>query len=78
MDKDTLNQIEELLSYQQKEIHDLNDVIVRQWAEIDGLKKQLKHVKDKISGIEESRQMGNEEDGLSVTQIAERNKPPHY
>ena len=77
MDQNKLNHIEELLSYQAKEIQELNDVIVQQGDQINLLTDQVKQIKDKLNVIEEGGQL-SDEDGLSVSEIAELNKPPHY
>lgn len=69
-----LNHIEELLAHQEQQIADLSHVVTRQWAEIDGLKKQIGRMQDKIMSLEDAPAS----EGLSVTEQAARDKPPHY
>lgn len=71
------NHIEESLAHQDKQIQDLNDVVTKQWNEIDRLNKIVGRLSDKINEISIS---SNEEenDNISVIDEAELNKPPHY
>ncbi len=70
------NKIEETLAHQEQQIQDLNDVVTKQWAEIDRLTKMLGRLKHKVEEIEVSK--GDDGEGLSVTEEAALNKPPHY
>lgn len=70
--------IEETLAHQEQQISELSEIVTRQWEEIELLKKQLARFKDKIEGLEDEINAGSGEKGMSVTEIAARNKPPHY
>jgi SlyX protein len=77
MTENSLNRIEETLAHQEQKIQDLSDMVTRQWDEIDILKKRLNKMQDKMAYMSESAQPTGEE-GLSVSEIAALNKPPHY
>lgn len=70
------NKIEETLAYQEQQLQDLNEVVTRQWVEIDRLNKMLSRLKDKVEEIETGK--GDDGEGLSVSEEAALNKPPHY
>ena len=70
------DKIEEALAHQEQQIQDLNDVVTKQWAEIDRLNKTLGRLKDKVEEIEVTKNEDGE--GLSVSEEAALNKPPHY
>lgn len=72
-----INALEETIAHQDKQIQDLNDVVTKQWSEIDMLKKQLMKLGSKIEEVEGiAKESGS--DGLSVIEEAALNKPPHY
>ncbi|MAZ76912.1 MAG: slyX family protein [Micavibrio sp.] len=73
---DKADRLEETLAHQEQQIQDLNDVVTKQWAEIDRLTKMLGRLKDKVEDIEVSK--GDDGEGLSVIEEAALNKPPHY
>lgn len=77
MSTDKLTHLEELITHQEKQIHDLSDVVVQQGKDIDLLKKHILHLKDKIDAAEQGGG-NNPEAGLNATEIAALNKPPHY
>ncbi len=76
MTDEKMNKIEETLAHQDQLLQDLSEMVTRQWDEIDMLKKRMGKMQDKIAHLEETAT--GEEEGLSVTEIAARNKPPHY
>jgi len=73
---DKLTDIETKLAHQDKIIDDLNDVVIAQSREIDRLKKLIGGMQDKLYKIETTQPSG--EEGLSATEVAALNKPPHY
>lgn len=77
MTSDEITQMQEILAHQDKQIQELNEMVARQWDEIDILKKRHIRLQDKIAELEEARS-DNPESGLSATEIAALNKPPHY
>lgn len=70
--------LEGLMAHQDQQIQELNDVVTRQWQEIDGLKKYLQLTKTKIQELEENIGELGQKDSLSITDEAAANKPPHY
>lgn len=78
MNEDKLQQIEITLAHQEQQIQDLNDMINRQWQDIDTLKKILKKTQDKLGEIESGTTTNDPTDGLSVSELAAQEKPPHY
>lgn len=77
MTEEKLNVIEELIAHQENQIQDLSDMVVKQGDEIEALKSHLTKLEGKIGLLEETAGSG-EGEGLSVTEIAAMNKPPHY
>ncbi len=77
MAENKLNHIEEMMAHQEQQIHDLSEMVNRQWQEIDLLKKQLEKTNAKLGVLEETAG-DSESEGLSVTEQAARDKPPHY
>lgn len=73
---DKTHHLEELIAHQEQRIQDLSDMVAQQWDSIDLLKKQILRLHDKMTAMAENA--GSEEDGLSVTEVAALNKPPHY
>ena len=72
-----IQQLEETIAHQDQLITDLNDVVTRLWDEIDMLKARLNKTVDKVRVIEETMP-DPESEGLTVAEIAARDKPPHY
>lgn len=71
------NHIEELLAHQDRQIQDLNDIVTKQWNEIDRLNKIVGQLSNKINEISiSSKEERN--DSISVIDEAKFNKPPHY
>jgi SlyX protein len=76
MTNDRLNDIEIKLAHQDQQISDLNDVLLRQGREIEMLKTKLRHAEDKLQEALQNLPDGGK--ALSPTEIAARDKPPHY
>ncbi|NQZ14906.1 MAG: SlyX family protein [Alphaproteobacteria bacterium] len=70
------DKIEETLAHQEQQISDLNDIVTKQWKEIDRLTKALSRLGDKVEELEANK--SDDGEGLSVTEEAALNKPPHY
>ncbi len=66
-----MSKVEETLAHQQQEIEDLNDMVTRQWNEIDMLKKMVQGLKDKIETLQNDARDGGDE-------IPADQKPPHW
>ncbi len=76
MSEEKINALEEIVAHQEQQISDLNDIVTKQWNEIDALKKKIVRLGDKVEEIGEATK--DSEDGLSVSEEAALNKPPHY
>ncbi len=74
MTDNALAKIETLLSHQERQIHDLSDMVIAQGREIDALKLRLERLNAKIANVE----AGDAGEKLSATEQAARDKPPHY
>ncbi|MFC7048135.1 SlyX family protein [Emcibacter nanhaiensis] len=66
---DKLTDLEIRLAHQDQQIHDLSDMVTRQWHEIDRLKKSLQKTESRLSVLEEDADEG---------QGPVYEKPPHY
>ena len=71
-----LTDIEIKLAHQDQQIADLNEAILRQARDIEGLKAQLRRAEERISDVGQSLEEAGKP--LSATEIAARDKPPHY
>ena len=67
--------IESTLAHHERQIEDLSDIVSRQADEIALLKRAILHFKDQL---EDTLDTTGEDKTLSVTEIAARDKPPHY
>lgn len=72
---DKIEDLERLMAHQERQIQELNDIVVQQAKDIDTLKKYVKITKDKLLEIEGQLEPQN---ALSPTEEAQANKPPHY
>lgn len=76
MSEERLNKIEATIAHQEQQISDLSEMITQQWKEIDTLKLRLKKAQERLGEMTPS--LENEREGLSVSEIAALDKPPHY
>ncbi len=77
-DDETLQRIETLLAHHERQIQDLSDIIAAQSKEILFLKARLQKTNEKLADIEASSGDSAQKEGLSVTEQALADKPPHY
>ena len=75
MTDEKLEQIEITLAHQDRQIQDMSDMIIAQGKEIDRLKQHIVKTEAKLQDYIDS---ANEDSGLTPTEIAARDKPPHY
>jgi SlyX protein len=61
-----IDALEMRVAYQDQVIEDLNQAIMDQWKQIDGLKRQLAEILDRVQDVE---------DGSTA---APERPPPHY
>lgn len=73
-----MNDIEALIAHQDQQIQELNEVVTRQWEEIDALKKYMKLTKDKMQELESNMGDLGQSEGMSISDMAAADKPPHY
>lgn len=76
MSAEKLNNIEEILTHQEQQVHDLSEMIIAQGNEIKSLRKSLEKMQHKVETLEDLD--STQGDALSVTEQAARDKPPHY
>ena len=77
MSNDPINIMQETMSHHEQQITDLSEMVTAQWHEIDRLKTMIEKLNEKLSMVEDSVQEGGGK-ALSVSEMAARNKPPHY
>lgn len=77
MSEDRLNHLEETVAHQEKQIRDLSDMVTAQWDQIDLLKARLTKMQGKVQELEDNLPDA-ESKGLSISEQAARDKPPHY
>ena len=80
MEYEKLNHIEEMLAYQEQQIHDLNEIVTQQWNMIDALGKRLSRIQDKLE-VESGDGISNAQPKCGAGALLDfvaRNKPPHY
>ena len=61
-----IDALEMRVAYQDQVIEDLNQALIDQWKQIDGLKRQLAEILDRVQDVE---------DGSTA---APERPPPHY
>lgn len=71
MSDEKITQIQEVLAHQEQEIATLNQMVTRQWDEIDLLKKQIRKLHGSLAEVTENQT-------VSAAEQAARDKPPHY
>lgn len=73
-----ISKIEMMLAHQDKQIQELNDVVISQGKEIDALKKYVQAQKSKLQELENNLSERGSSEPMSATEEAALNKPPHY
>ncbi len=63
-----VTELETKIAFQEKTIEELNDVIVHQQFMLDKMQRQLRHLADKLKGVQSS----------NIASLAEETPPPHY
>ncbi len=75
MSDDRIESLETTIAHHERQIQDLSDMITSQWKEIDRLKRYIAQTDAKL---EEYMTSAKDGDALTPTEIAARDKPPHY
>lgn len=66
--EERLAELEIRVSFQDKTLHDLNEVVIRQQAELDRVLRELHALKARLQGMAVS----------NIATAAEETPPPHY
>lgn len=78
MSDETIKQIQQALAHQDRQIEDLSEMVIHQNKEIEALNLKILKLQGKFEAFQESAESENPDAGLSVSEIAARDKPPHY
>ena len=78
MTEERLTKIETLLAHHDQQIQDLSEIINLQRKEIEALKVRLDRTQNKLIELGEGGGAPAQQEGLSVSEQALRDKPPHY
>lgn len=73
-----MRKIEITLAHHEQQIADLSEMLNTQWQQIEALKRQLTMAQDKLKTLEAGASEAAAEAGMSVAEMAARDKPPHY
>lgn len=75
-----LIRLETMLTHQEQQINDLNEVVQTQWQEIEQLKVRLDRTQNKLVTLQDDVELAVSKDGngMTVTEMAAAEKPPHY
>ncbi len=73
-----INNLQMMIAHQDKQIQELNDVVIAQGKEIDALKKHIQMTKSKLAEIENNIGDLGQDTNMSIIDEAAANKPPHY
>lgn len=74
-DQNRIENLEVALAHQEQQIQDMSEMINAQWTEIERLKRHITKTEGKLLEFIEA---DKNTDGLSPTDFAAQNKPPHY
>lgn len=78
MNEDLIKKIEIALAHHEQQIADMSEILNNQWQQIEQLKRQLSTAQDKLKLLEAGAGEGAGDSSMTVTEIALRDKPPHY
>lgn len=78
MENDVIERMERVLADHERQIQDLSDALNAQWQDIERLKLQLELTQSRLTHMMASADEAGRDEGLSVAEIAARDKPPHY
>lgn len=72
MSDEKITHLEEVLMHQEQQITALSEAMIRQWNEIDLLKKHIRKLEGDVAHATEAAER------LSPSEQSARDKPPHY
>lgn len=76
-DEERIDSLESTLAHMEKKVEELSDIVAAQDRVLIALKRKLSDTYDKVETLEaDARARG--ERSLSATDVAKRDKPPHY
>ena len=75
MSDEAIEKLEISLSHHEKQIEELSEIVIRQDKEITKLKHLVSQTEEKLQDYIDNEKESGE---LSPTEIAARDKPPHY
>ena len=78
MSEAKINLIEELLAHQDQQIQDLSDMLIHQGKDIEHLKAHIRKLEGRIETLKDEQDTDTKNENLSISEIAARDKPPHY
>lgn len=78
MTESTMQKMEMAIAHHEQQIADLSEMVSVQWQQIEVLKKQLALTQDKLRALGSAAADAAIDSTLTVTEIALRDKPPHY
>lgn len=78
MSDEKITALEITLAHHEQQIQDLNEMINKQWKEIDDLKFKLTRVTKQLREVSSTASEPGENQPMSVSEIAASEKPPHY
>jgi uncharacterized coiled-coil protein SlyX len=76
-DQTDLQALQTALAHHERQIQDLSDIVMEQRKDIDRIRRLLDKTGQKLADLEQGATEGRAE-GLSATEQALRDKPPHY
>lgn len=78
MTDEKITQLEITLAHHEQQIQDLNEMINRQWKEIDILKRRLDKATSQLAEMNTGNTESDASEPMTVSEIAAAEKPPHY
>lgn len=76
--EERLEKLEIMLAYQDQQLQELNEVVIAQGDHIAVLKKRVEKANSKITELELTSGDTKDDSAMTVSEIAARDKPPHY
>ena len=73
-----IEELETALAHHEQQIHDLSGMINEQWRQIEMLTQRLEMTQSRLRMLEATGGESDEDSNMTVTEIAARDKPPHY
>lgn len=78
MTDEKITALEITLAHHERQIQDLNEMINRQWKEIDLLKRRLDKATSQLAELNTANTESDQSEPMTISEIAAAEKPPHY